>query len=125
MIATAVLCLALNVYYEARGESYVGQEAVAHVVINRTKDPQYPKGVCGVVYQPNQFSWVKMKLSPPKGKAWEDSKKVAQAVLDGTSRDPTKGAIYFHNTKLPYTWKSKYTKTTVIGYHAFYKVKSK
>lgn len=121
--ATALLCLALNIYYEARGESYVGREAVAHVVMNRAKHPQYPDKVCEVVYQPNQFQWVNMKLKKPHGTSWLEAQHIAQKVLDGESRDPTNGATHFHNTKLHYTWKHKYSYTKVIGAHAFYKQK--
>jgi spore germination cell wall hydrolase CwlJ-like protein len=53
----ALTCLADNVYNEARGESIEGQLAVALVTLSRTLFPEYPKDVCGVVYQKNQFSW--------------------------------------------------------------------
>lgn len=121
--ATALLCLALNVYYEARGESYVGREAVAHVVMNRVKHPAYPDKVCEVVYQPKQFQWVELKLKKPHGPAWQNAQHIARKVLDGESRDPTGGATHFHNLKLKYTWKHKYTQTRIIGAHAFYKLK--
>ena len=44
-------CLARAIYFEARSESELGQLAVAKVILNRTKDPDYPKTICGVVYQ--------------------------------------------------------------------------
>ena len=44
-------CLARAVYFEARSESELGQLAVAKVILNRVKDPEYPKTICGVVYQ--------------------------------------------------------------------------
>lgn len=50
-------CLALNIYHEARGESAAGQEAVARVTMARRNHPSYPGTVCGVVWQPRQFSW--------------------------------------------------------------------
>ena len=46
---TDVACLAEAVYFEARGTSATGQQAVAHVVVNRTKDAEFPGTVCGVV----------------------------------------------------------------------------
>lgn len=55
--SAAVLCLALNIYHEARGEPIDGQIAVAAVTLNRVQDPRWPDTVCDVVYQPNQFSW--------------------------------------------------------------------
>src|SRR5688500_14905114 len=47
----AVHCLAEAVYYEAGFEPEAGQEAVAQVVLNRVRDPNFPDTVCGVVYQ--------------------------------------------------------------------------
>lgn len=44
-------CLAAAIYFEARGESVKGQAAVAQVVLNRVRNPAYPKSICGVVYQ--------------------------------------------------------------------------
>ena len=37
MIEAALMCLALNVYFEARSDTMTGQYAVAHVVINRVQ----------------------------------------------------------------------------------------
>ena len=51
MIVEAVMCLALNVYHEAKNQSLIGQIAVAQVVMNRVKDERYPDNVCDVVYQ--------------------------------------------------------------------------
>ncbi len=52
-----LVCLALAVYEEARGEPLVGQEAVAMVVLNRARQAHRP--VCQVVFAPGQFSWTK------------------------------------------------------------------
>ena len=49
-------CLVRNVYHECRGESLIGQAAVAHVTLNRVRSPAYPDTVCGVVWQSGQFS---------------------------------------------------------------------
>ena len=38
MIKTAILCLALTVYHESRGEPQAGQYAVAEVVMNRSTE---------------------------------------------------------------------------------------
>ena len=56
MIAEAVMCLALNLYHEARSEPLKGQLAVAHVVMNRVNDPQFPQTVCGVIKQKTSFA---------------------------------------------------------------------
>ncbi|HEY5624614.1 MAG TPA: cell wall hydrolase, partial [Gammaproteobacteria bacterium] len=50
-MTSALLCLALAVYYEARSEPFLGQVAIAEVVLNRVGDPAYPADVCSVVQQ--------------------------------------------------------------------------
>ena len=45
MIAEALMCLALNVYHEAKNQSLIGQIAVAQVVLNRVHDERYPNTV--------------------------------------------------------------------------------
>jgi len=49
MIMTAATCLALAVYYEARGEEIDAQKAVAEVVLTRAAHSDFPMTVCGVV----------------------------------------------------------------------------
>ena len=53
MIETTLLCLALNMYFEARSEPIAGQIAVAEVTLNRVASPHYPNTVCEVVLQDN------------------------------------------------------------------------
>jgi spore germination cell wall hydrolase CwlJ-like protein len=56
-INTEVNCLAKAIYFEARGEPKEGMVEVANVVLNRVKSGKFPSSICGVVYQPKQFSW--------------------------------------------------------------------
>ncbi len=49
--AQAEQCLAQAVYFEAGNQSAAGEAAVAQTVLNRLRHPDYPKSVCGVVYQ--------------------------------------------------------------------------
>ena len=51
MIAEALMCMALNIYHEARNQSVVGQVAVAEVVMNRVEDSRFPDTICEVVKQ--------------------------------------------------------------------------
>jgi spore germination cell wall hydrolase CwlJ-like protein len=51
-------CLTQALYYEARGESERGKEAVAEVILHRARSGAHPKSVCGVVYEPHQFSFL-------------------------------------------------------------------
>ena len=45
-----IMCIAVAIYFEARGEPLAGRFAVAEVVINRMRDPRYPGDACSVVY---------------------------------------------------------------------------
>ncbi len=55
-------CLAKAIFFEARGESYAGKVMVANVVLNRTKfGKPFSNTICGVIYQPRQFSWTSNK----------------------------------------------------------------
>ena len=49
-------CMALNIYYEARGSNLADKAAVSDVVLNRVEDTRYPDTICEVVYQGKQDS---------------------------------------------------------------------
>ena len=64
-----VLCLAENIYFEARAESYSGKAAVGNVTRNRVLDNRWPGTYCEVVQQgPKRESW-KTKQTPDKNDA--------------------------------------------------------
>ncbi|MCO5763097.1 MAG: cell wall hydrolase [Chromatiaceae bacterium] len=121
-------CLALNIYYEAGAEPYVGKQAVAAVTLNRVKSKSFPPSICGVVKQRNkktcQFSWVcqRPNAQPEQdSEAWRDALEIARKTINGQHQDPTHGAIYFHATRVKPDWSRVHTKTTRIGQHIFYK----
>ncbi len=108
--------LAKCVHAEARGEPYVGQVAVAAVILNRVKDAAFPNTISGVIYQPWAFTAVndgQINLEP-NSTAYQ----AAQDALNGW--DPTYGCLYYYN---PTTATSKwiFTRQTVvtIGKHVF------
>ena len=73
--------LARLVYGEARGEEYIGQVAVAAVVLNRVKSPNFPNTVAGVIYQRGAFDVVsdgQINLSPN-----QTAKNAARDALNG------------------------------------------
>lgn len=80
--ADEISCLALNIYWEARGESTQGQLAVAFVTMNRVHSPRYPDTVCEVVWQPRQFSWTHDGLydEPTENAAWQKAVHLAEFV---------------------------------------------
>lgn len=108
--------LARVVYGEARGEPYIGQVAVAAVILNRVEDPRFPKTIAGVVYQAGAFDVVsdgQINLTPD-----ETAYKAARDALNGW--DPTYGCLYYYN---PATATSKWIwslpVSVKIGRHVF------
>lgn len=119
------VCLAKNIYFEARNESLKGQMAVAIVTMRRVQDPRYPNTVCGVVYDNKQFSWYSDGLSdrPRNHRSYEDIALIAGAMLDTDTVifDFTYGSTHYHATWIenPY-WASPQKITARIGRHIFY-----
>lgn len=119
-------CVALAMYWEARGEGQRGMLAVGSVVINRVEDDRFPNSVCDVVYQggetpPCQFSWWCDGKSdrPTHGTLWTASLSLADELLTARPRDPTHGALFFHSTSTRPPWRRE--QTTRIGNHVFYR----
>jgi spore germination cell wall hydrolase CwlJ-like protein len=50
------LCLGATVYLEARGQSVLGQKAVAEVALRRHESGRHGNTVCAVVREPGQFA---------------------------------------------------------------------
>jgi hypothetical protein len=87
---------------EAGGESGEGQQAVAHVILNRARDPRWPSSVSEVALQPKQFSaWNKGSggnthvNTGPGTPAYEAAGAQVDAVLAGQSSDVTGGATHY------------------------------
>lgn len=119
--AEDIRCLAKNIYYEARGEPFSGQVAVAQVTVNRLNNGSFGNTICEVVYAKDQFSWTnnkKRKVSD--NKAWLDSIELASAVLNNTVLLPELKALYFHATHVKPKWAKHKEKITTIGKHIFY-----
>ncbi len=121
-------CLTEALYFEARGESLIGQVAVAEVILNRKAHTRFPKSVCGVINQGAkrktgcQFSYKcdGHKEVFAERRAYESVGKLAQLMLDGTSRDLTKGATFYHTKSVNPGWSRKLKKTAIIGEHLFF-----
>lgn len=104
------------VYGEARGEPYVGQVAIAAVILNRIENEKFPDTVSGVIFQPGAFTAV------ADGQIWmtpdETSRKAVMDAINGW--DPAEGCIYYFN---PSTATSKWIwsrpQKKKIGKHIF------
>ncbi len=108
--------MANAVYGEARGEPYIGQVAIAAVILNRAASPSFPNSPSAVIYEPRAFTAVadgQINLEPN-----ETAKKAVQDAMKGM--DPTGGCTYYFN---PVTATSKWIwsrpQVKKIGKHIF------
>ncbi|MBE5797321.1 MAG: spore cortex-lytic enzyme [Clostridiales bacterium] len=113
---TELALLARLVSGEARGEPYIGQVAVAAVVLNRVRSDEFPDTVSGVIFQRGAFDavWDGQFDMPPT----DSCIRAARDALNGW--DPTGGCLYYYN---PVTATSDWIWTRqvqlTIGRHAF------
>lgn len=127
-------CLARNVYYESRGESWDGQLAVAMVTLNRVESERFPNTVCGVINQKYkvknqfvcQFSWRCEIWNNPNLKVSREhiSYKVAEhAIMNYTSIDlVTQDTLWFHATYVKPKWRKFKERVARIDTHIFYRL---
>ena len=119
-----VICLAKNIYFEARGEEREGRYAVALVTLRRVEHNRFPNTVCEVVYQRNQFSWYWDGASdePRDEEAWKEAQLVAKAVymVYPELHDNTNGALFYkrYDTYSKYFLRLRHL--TTIGQHEFF-----
>ena len=148
--ANSAICLAKNMYYEARNQGTAGVLAVTAVVFNRVNDPRFPNTICEVVYQgPTreswktrktldkfdaifypiknrcQFSWYCDGLSdePKDEESYQRFVNYAVGWLDGSLPflDITDGALFYHADYVTPGWAKTKQKTVEIQDHIFYR----
>lgn len=122
-------CLALTIYFEARGEPDQGKIAVGHVVMNRALNELFPRDVCAVVRQGGeklpyrcQFTWWCDRRSdePSDVRAWQRSEALARLIYWNQSSDPTGGALWYHTVDVDPPWVEGLNRGPTIGRHVFY-----
>lgn len=118
MVLTALTCLAMNVYFESRGESVEGQLAVAQVTLTRANND--PKKVCKSVYAPGQFGWTTQSKRVPTGDDWLDAKVVAKQALKGKRVAKFIKATHYHRLSEHPAWANKSRRLGRLGGHVFY-----
>ncbi len=128
-LAPETRCLAQAVYFEARGEPFEGQLAVAEVVLNRVGDARYPDTVCGVVFENElrrdacQFSFACDGRSdrPREARPWARAVLTASLVREGGLRSLTGAATHYHADWVRPGWSRVLDPTVRIGAHRFYR----
>ena len=125
-------CMATAIYFEARGESYRGQVAVAQVVRNRVKHKAYPNSICAVVFQNQtwrnrcQFSFACDGIPERVNEeaAWKQAEEIATKVINGDIYlAEVSNATHYHANYVRPKWAPKLKKLAKIGVHIFYRFK--
>lgn len=122
-----LVCLACNIYHEARNQPREGQIAVANVTLNRVKSPRFPNSICQVVWEYKQFSWTWDGKSDKiyEMKPWRKAIELSVMFLYGdrynqTVEDNTNGALWYHANYVDPYWRVAMNVTVVHGEHIFY-----
>jgi spore germination cell wall hydrolase CwlJ-like protein len=122
-------CLALAIYFEARGEPVRGQVAVGQVIMNRVRSPLFPETICGVVYQGQmqkgcQFSFTcdGHTDNPRNDDQWALAQDIAKQITAGELWLPEVGySTYYHANYVNPYWAGSMSQIDKIGRHIFYK----
>ncbi len=126
----AARCLGQVIYFEAGFQPIEGQRAVAQVVLNRVRDRDFPKTVCGVVYEGwrrhtgCQFSFVcdgSLWRRPPTADELASAERIARDALNGLVVAAVGTATHYHTWRVAPSWRDTLVKTAQIGDHIFYR----
>src|SRR3546814_7319098 len=77
-------------------------------LINRSQSGDFPDSICGVVYQPSQFSFIRDGRMPSiktGSRAWHRAIAIAQIALNDSWDSSAEGALYFHARRVSPGWK--------------------
>lgn len=116
-------CLMRAMYFESNRSSAEGMLAVGTVVMNRLHDPRYPKSVCGVVGQKNQFaSGVLTRPMTDSGAVL--AAQVAEEVMRGARHPGVRNAQHFHTAGLRFPYNNMFY-VLEAGGNEFYEKRSR
>jgi spore germination cell wall hydrolase CwlJ-like protein len=126
----ALHCLSQAAYYEAGANGSDAEAAVAQVVLNRVRDADFPKSVCGVVYQGSErdsgcqftFTCDGALARPLDRQAWDEAQKVAARALSGYVVKTVGASTYYHADYVFPAWAPTLEKIAKVGPHIFYSV---
>ncbi len=121
---TSLMCVAIAIYLEARGEMQDGMLLVADVIMTRVEDPRWPDSPCAVVQEDDQFAFlpfteVEQIIKQEHGPEWMMALETAQDVLDGDR--PRIGATHFHEKQITPRWTKGMTQVAQWGNHKFWR----
>jgi N-acetylmuramoyl-L-alanine amidase len=114
--------MARLVHAEAQGEPYAGKVAVASVILNRVKSPDFPSTVRGVIYQidSGHYAFTPVQNGAINQAADADSMRAVNEAL--ALEGQGNGSLYFYNPKTAKSsWILSRPVTVTIGNHRFAK----
>jgi spore germination cell wall hydrolase CwlJ-like protein len=118
-------CLARAMYFESNRSSDEGMLAVGTVVMNRVADRHYPKSICAVVGQKNQFAPGVLSKPMSEKRSAAMAYNVADRVLRG-ERHKTLGkdVLHFHTAGYRYPYGNMYYVLEAGGNNFYEKLKA-
>ena len=147
MLIEAVMCLAMNAYWEARNQTQTGMIGVSQVVMNRVESDHFPNDICSVVKQgphrPSwndpekmipvkhrcQFSWYcdgkKDDIPAKDEEAWEEAVLVAFGVYTNRVDNLVGDSLWYHANYVRPAWAKQKKRMVRIDDHIFYSWKKK
>ncbi|MFT4012549.1 MAG: cell wall hydrolase [Paracoccus sp. (in: a-proteobacteria)] len=111
-------CMQRAMYFESVRSSREGMIAVGSVVMNRVNSGQYPRSVCGVVGQKNQFA-PGVLTKPMSDRSVPLVREAARAVMRGERHPQIGNAMFFHAANRRFGYDNMHY-VLVAGGNAFY-----
>lgn len=135
-MTSLILCLAINLWHEARGTNLEEYYAISNVVMNRVNSNRFPSDVCEVIVQPSQFSWTLVhdldlpKLENPiDERAWDEivlfSKWFLDAYYSGGTYDITNGSTHYAKHEIKPYWSKNMDIELISHSHTYYREENK
>tara|TARA_R100000656_G_scaffold47279_1_gene38345 strand:- start:54 stop:524 length:471 start_codon:yes stop_codon:yes gene_type:complete len=123
-------CLIEAIYFEARSESYIGQLAVANVILERVKHENYPNTICKVVHEWKHYPLLhrcsfsyycdgKKEIMYEKD-SLSTAMNIATLALEGAVVEDVWGATHYHSRHVNPYWSNDMFYIGAIGEHLFY-----
>lgn len=120
-----IQCVRNAVYGEARGQPPIVQVAVAATIISRSESGKYPRDLCKVVKQANQFQGYSSVITlhgEDAAEAWDMASQVAWYAADHYQTLPEwmRKSMYFHDTSIKTNWHNSHKLIGKMGGLIFY-----
>ena len=111
-------CLTRAMYFESNRSSEDGMLAVGTTVMNRYESGRYPRSICGVVGQRNQYADGVLS-KPMNARLAARVERVADRVLAGERHPQVGNAMFFHTVGYSFPYTNMHY-VAVAGGNAFY-----